>query len=198
VLEHWPVATRLVHDAATTVGHWRGYGSIVHNGVQYGQRAHSMRAMFGLTDMTSVRFMLALAIDPGERADLASLARHRWGLLDPDRVAGTPDAYRAFVQGSWAEIGIAKRGYVVSGCGWFSDRSVCYLASGRPVIAQETGWSRELPTGDGLFSFTTAEEAAAALEEVRCDYPRHRRAARELAEQLFDSDRVLSRLLEAV
>ena len=90
VLEHWPVATRLVHDAATTVGHWRGYGSIVHDGVQYGQRAHSMRALFGLTDMTSVRFMLALAIDPGERADLASLARHRWGLLDPDRVAGTP------------------------------------------------------------------------------------------------------------
>jgi glycosyltransferase involved in cell wall biosynthesis len=75
---------------------------------------------------------------------------------------------------------------------------VCYLASGRPVIAQETGWSRELPTGDGLFSFTTAEQAAAALEEVRCAYPRHRRAARELAEELFDSDRVLSQLLEAV
>jgi hypothetical protein len=105
---------------------------ILHDGVQYGQRAHSMRAMFGLTDMTAVRFMLALAIDPGERADIESLARHRWGLLDPDRVAGTPDAYRAFVQGSWAELGIAKRGYVVSGCGWFSDCDAFSWATGDP------------------------------------------------------------------
>jgi glycosyltransferase involved in cell wall biosynthesis len=85
---------------------------------------------------------------------------------------------------------------VASRCGWFSDRSACYLASGRPVVAQDTGFFRHLPVGEGLFSFATAEEAAAAIEEVSSDYERHATAARALAEDLFDSDAVLVRLLE--
>ena len=91
-----------------------------------------------------------------------------------------------------------QEGYVASRCGWFSDRSVCYLASGRPVVAQDTGFGDWLPVGKGLLSYTTAEEAAAALDQVRADYSSHRRAARRLAEDVFDSDRVLGRLLECV
>jgi hypothetical protein len=199
VLHHWPRAERMVHDAATTVGHWRAYGSIVHGGVHYGQKAHSMRGLLGLNECAgSARFLLALGIHPDERDDLEALDRHGWRLVDPDRVAATPAAYQAFVQGSWAELGIAKLGYVASRCGWFSDRSVCYLASGRPVIGQDTGFSDWLPTGEGLLAFSNVDEAAAALEDVRGDYARHRRAARALAEDVFDSDRVLTRLLSCL
>ena len=139
---------------------------------------------------------LALGIDPGETDDLAALHAGGWLLLDPATVAATPWAYADFVRRSWAEIGIAKSGYVEARCGWFSDRSACYLASGRPVVALDTGFGDHLPTDAGLLAFRTAPEAAAAVEQLRADYPRHRRAARELAEAHFDSDRVLTRLLE--
>ena len=108
----------------------------------------------------------------------------------------TPASYQHFVSGSRAEFGIAKSGYVASRCGWFSDRSVCYLASGRPVIAQETAFSRFLPVGAGLFVFVTIDEALASIESLNGDYDRHARAARSVAEEYFDSDKVLDRLLD--
>ena len=195
VLERWPVADRVVHDAATTVAHWRSYGSITHRGVHYGQKAHAMRALFDLTGRTGKELAVALAIHEEERDDLEALRRNRWRLLDPSVVAATPWDYQAFVQGSWAELGVAKHGYVASRCGWFSDRSVCYLASGRPVVAQDTGFGDWLPVGEGLLSFADSAGAAAALDAVALDYPRHRRAARGIAEEYFDSDRVLKELL---
>jgi hypothetical protein len=198
VLDHWPYATRLEYHAATTVGHWRSYGSLVHDGIYYGQRAHAARELIRLPELSNVQVLLALGIDPAEEDDLAALRRHGWQLTDPARVASTPSAYRNFVQGSLLELGIAKRGYVTSNSGWFSDRSVCYLASGRPVVAQDTGFSAWLPTGEGLLSYRTAEEAAAALDEVARDYERHRLAARRLAEEMFDSDRVLQEVLECL
>jgi glycosyltransferase involved in cell wall biosynthesis len=91
---------------------------------------------------------------------------------------------------------VAKSGYVETACGWFSDRSACYLASGRPVVAQDTGFGEHLPTGDGLLRFRAPDEVAAGVEELRADYPSLRRAARAIAEELLDSDRVLERLLE--
>jgi hypothetical protein len=195
VLHRWPVGDSVWHAAATSVGHWRSYGSIEHEGVHYGQRAHAARRLLSLPSLSSVPVRLALGIDPAERDDVDALRRNGWQLVDPNRVAGTPAAYRAFIRGSWAELGIAKSGYVAARCGWFSDRSVCYLASGRPVVAQQTGFSDWLPTGDGLFAYESAEEAAAALDSVRADYPRHRRAARALAEDVFASDRVLKDFL---
>lgn len=197
-LPHWPVADRITHDALTTVGNWRGYGSIEHDGVFYGQRAHTLRRFLELPARVGERFLLALAIDAGEREDLAALARHGWSLLDPAEVAGSPARYREFIQGSKAEFGIPKWGYVASRSGWFSDRSACYLASGRPVIAHETGFSRYLPTGEGVFAFETEEGVLAAIEALRRDYRRQARAARAVAEEWFDSDTVLGRLLERV
>ena len=94
------------------------------------------------------------------------------------------------------EIGIAKSGYVVSRCGWFSDRSASYLASGRPVVAQDTGFSNFLPTGEGLLAFNDEDDAVAAVDAIGRDYSRHARAARHLAETYFDSDTVLATLLE--
>ncbi|CAA9454864.1 MAG: hypothetical protein AVDCRST_MAG28-2288 [uncultured Rubrobacteraceae bacterium] len=140
--------------------------------------------------------MLALAIHPDEGEDLKALDDNGWRLIDPARVSSTPGDYQRFVRGSKAEFGIAKSGYVVARCGWFSDRSICYLASGRPVVAQETGFGRFLPTGEGLFAFETSDEALASIEALNRDYARHARAARAIAEDHFDSDKVLGRLLE--
>lgn len=196
VLSSWPVARRITRDALTTVGHWRSYGSIEHEGILYGQKAHSLRRFINLPMLTDERFLLALAIHPDEHRDLAALTANGWPLVAPAQVARTPADYRRFVRGSKAEFGIAKSGYVNSRCGWISDRSLCYLASGRPVLAQETGFSRFIPAGEGLFAFDSTEDILAAIDELRSNYARHARAARAIAEEVFDSDKVLSRLLD--
>lgn len=198
VLDHWPVADGSPCEVMTTVGNWRSYGSVEHGGRFYGQRAHSLRRLLDLAARLPVRVAVALAIDDGEAQDLAALRGHGWTLTDPDRAAGTPSRYEAFVAGSWAELGVAKSGYVASGCGWFSDRSACYLASGRPVVAQDTGFAGPLPAGEGLHAYATVEQAVAAVEAVRADYAGQRRAARAIAEEHLDSARVLRRLLEAL
>ena len=198
VLEHWPPGGRISRDALTTVANWRGYGSVEYRGRFYGQKAHSLRRLVELPTLTEEKFVLALAIHPDERVDLAALARNKWNLLDPSRVTATPDDYRRFVRGSKAEFGLAKSGYVVSRCGWFSDRSVCYLAAGRPVVAQETGFGEHLPTGEGLFAFESAAEAVEHIRRLNADYGRHARASRRLAAEFFDSDKVLPRLLRRV
>jgi len=195
VLERWPVATRTRSDGLTTVANWRAYGSIEHGGVRYGQKVHSLRPLMELPSRLGVPLELALGIHPAETADLAALAQAGWRLIDPVLAADTPDRYHAYVQGSWAEFGLAKEGYVAAQCGWFSDRSVCYLASGRPVIAQDTGFGAHLPAGEGLLAFRTSDDVVAAVEALRSNYGRHRRAAREIAEAVFDSDRVLGDLL---
>jgi hypothetical protein len=196
VLKEWPVTPGDPRAPWTTIGNWRGYGSITHEGVLYGQKAHSFRRLLDLPARSGAHIRPALMIHRGEKNDLVALRTHRWDLVDPAEVAPTPDAYRQFVQWSKGELGIAKSGYVESRCGWFSDRSVCYLASGRPVVAQDTGFGAYLPTGEGLFAFSTVDEAAAAMEAVEQDYARHCRRARELAAGYFRSERVLGTLLE--
>jgi hypothetical protein len=196
-LGHWLRASEPpMRDAFTSVGHWRSYGSIEHAGIRYGQRAHSLRELIGLPRRVDARFELALGIHPEETADVEALSANGWRLLDPLRVAGTPNAYRDFVRGSKAELCVAKSGYVASRGGWFSDRSACYLASGRPVAAQETGFAELLPTGEGLLAFATVSEAAQAVAEIEAHPVRHGAAARALAEEHLDARLVLSRLLE--
>jgi hypothetical protein len=192
----WPRAEQVPVNGFSTVANWRAYGSIHWQGNRYGQKAHSLRKLLSLPEHTPERVVLALAIHRDEETDLLALSRHGWELVDPRPTAGSPSRYREFVRGSRGEIGIAKEGYVASSCGWFSDRSACYLASGRPVVAQDTGFGRHLPVGEGLLAFSTTDEAAAALAEIGADYRHHADAARALAEELFESGSVLERLLE--
>jgi hypothetical protein len=198
VLSEWPATAGAPRGAWTTVGNWRGYGSIDHRGVKYGQKAHSFRRIVDLTSRTRERLQPALSIHRDEVSDLFALSANRWDVVNPEAVACTPDLYRRFIQRSKGELGIAKSGYVVSQCGWFSDRSACYLASGRPVVAEDTGFSRYLPIGEGLLPFRTVEEAAAAIEVAAAGYDRHRGRAREIAEAYFASNVVLPALLERV
>jgi len=197
VLGEWPYARRLARNAFTTVANWRSYGSLQFEGLFLGQKAHALRPLMELPQTTTTRFELALTIHETE-PDLVALRRAGWGLVDPNEAAGTPRRYRRFIRGSLAEFGIAKSGYAAVRSGWFSDRSACYLASGRPVLAQRTGFDHVLPTGEGLLSFETADDVLSGVEAIATNYPRHRAAARAIAEQHFDSDRVLTRLLDAV
>jgi hypothetical protein len=136
----------------TTVGHWRSYGSIEHEGIFYGQKAQSLRRFMTLPKLTGAKFTLALAIHRDERKDLAAVAANGWHLFGPAQMAGSPADYQRFIQGSKAEFGIAKSGYVASRCGWFNDRagSTCCLptaecaSSGTGSIAWSGGhWGRK-------------------------------------------------------
>lgn len=195
-LSAWPVAPPRLHGALTSLANWRSYGSIEWCGVRYGQKAHSLRRLTELPSSSTQRFVLALAIDPAEDAERLALSAGGWELADPHRVAGSPSAYRHFISRSKAEIGVAKAGYVTARCGWFSDRSACYLASGRPVLAQDTGIGGRLPVGEGLLTFEDADGALAALDALDSNYAAHAAAAREIAESHLDARLVLGRMLE--
>ncbi len=196
-LDHWPVSPG--GTAFTTVASWRGpYAPVEYEGRTYGLRVHEFRRFADLPARTAAKFEIALSIDPSESADLERLAAGGWTLLDPATVAGDPFAYNRFIQGSGAEFTVAKGIYVDTRSGWFSDRSACYLASGKPVVAQDTGFSAHLPSGRGLIPFTTPDEALSAVEEARADPAGHGRAAREIAEEHLDASRVLPRLIDAL
>ena len=197
-LDAWPVLPRRRSGRFTTVANWRSYGSITHEGVFHGQKAHSFRAFADLPSLTDTPLAVALAISPEERADLERLRAGGWQVLDAARVASSPGSYQRFVQRSAGEIGIAKSGYVVGRTGWFSDRSAAYLASGRPVVAQDTGLEPFLPTDAGLLVFDDLPGAAERLDHVRRDYARHALAARRIAEEHLDARRVLGTLLRTL
>ena len=196
VLELWPQQAAQPAVAFTSVMSWRGaYGTIEYGGKAYGLRVHEFRKVLGLPRQSGRRFEVALDIDSSDAADLARLAENGWTLVDSRDVARDPWRYRSYIQNSWAEICIAKGIYVQSRSGWLSDRSLCYLASGRPVLALDTGLRQTYPSGAGLILFSTMAEAMAAVEELSHDYRKHAAAAVELAQEHFDSDRVLRRLL---
>jgi hypothetical protein len=195
VIDEWPVQAG-PGTAITTVANWRSYGSVEVKGQQWGQKAHSWRSLVDLPRRTSEHLEAALVITDGDHVDRDALVAGGWVLRDPEVVAGSPANYRRYIQSSKAELAVAKSGYVLSRSGWMSDRSVCYLASGRPVVAQDTGF--DVPTGEGLIGWSTEDEAVAGLEQVGTDYARHSAAARSLAVEVFDSDLVLGRLMESV
>jgi hypothetical protein len=196
VLEWWSGGPGPSRPHFTTVADWRGYGYLEFEGQVLGPKAEEFRKFIDLPRRAREPLELALTIDPDD-PDAASLQGHGWRLQDPEVVA-SPDQYRDYVAGSPGEFSCAKGGYVGTHCGWFSDRSACYLAAGRPVVLQATGFEDLLPTGQGLFAVRTVEEAAEAIRTVRRDYARHSVAAREIARACFDSDAVLGRLLAEV
>ena len=196
VLEEWPADIGPAEGTMTSIVSWRGaYGPLEHEGRRYGLRVHEFRRLASLPSRVPERFELALDIAPEDAADRAALEAQGWILRDPVEFAGDPLRYRESIRHSRGEFLVAKQIYVASNSGWFSDRSICYLASGRPVVAQDTGLTGRFSEGEGLLLYRNVDEAVAALETLREDYAAHCRAAREIAERHFDSDRVLARLL---
>jgi hypothetical protein len=195
-LDAWP-ATPAGRGHLTTIGTWRGpFGPIEHGGRTYGLRAHELRRFLDLPARTGLAIEALLAIDASDQADIDALRAHGWDLADPGPPTVDPWTYQATIARSMAELMVAKNLYVQSRSGWFSDRSACFLASGRAVLAQDTGLAGHLPSGEGLLFFSTIEEAEAGAAAIAAEPERHGRAARAIAEEHFDARRVLGRLLD--
>ena len=199
VLDDWPVAAMTEPFRFTTVANWRGpFGALEHEGRTYGLKVHEFRKFLDLPQRSPHPFEMALNIHHDEGRDLEQLREKAWTLVDPLEAAGSPDAFRSYVQGSGAEFSVAQGVYVDTNSGWFSDRTVRYLASGKPALVQDTGFGRTLPVGSGLLSFRTLDEAVSGAAEITGDYQAHSQAARALAENCFSSDSVLPRFWEYI
>ncbi len=177
----------------TTVMQWESYRSVNYCGRCYGMKAESFLPYLSLPQRTACVLELALG-SPSAPRDL--LTRHGWRLRDPLTVTRDVWTYLRYIRDSRGEFSVAKQGYAETYCGWFSERSATYLATGRPVVTQETGFSEWLDAAGGVFPFSNQEEALAALEEVTMRYEFHCCAARAVAEKYFDSRKILPLLLE--
>ena len=200
VLEEWPVSPAATPHRFTTIARWRGaFGPIEIDGEPMGLKAHEFRKLLALPGrVPESPFEIALSIDRADDADRQRLIEHGWMLPDPAEVASTPAAFREYVQRSFAEFSVAQGVYVNSRSGWFSDRSTRYLASGKPVLLQDTALAGHLPVGDGLLTFGGLDEAVRNVQIIVNNYEHHSAAARALAETHFDSNLVLGRLSESV
>lgn len=189
-LPEWPMAQSPATHF-TSVMRWQGFRDTKHGGVAYGQRDKEFPKFIALPKFTPQPFRLALM---GAKPE--ELTRHGWEVAPGEIISKTPASYREFIQQSRGEFGVPKHGYVETRSGWFSDRSVCYLASGRPVMMEDTGLADWLPAGAGLVTFHDLSSAQAAVETINHDYANQRRAARALAEKHFSTERVLPDFLE--
>lgn len=180
----------------TTVMNWSSYNDVEFDGTRYGQKDVEFRRFLDLPGRTILPVEVAMATGKNARPPYALLRHRGWSVVDPAQVCPDLDSYRHYLQTSRGEWSVAKNAYVRGSSGWFSCRSACYLAAGRPVVAQDTGFSAVLPTGTGLLAFTSVEEAADALARIESDYARHADAAREIAAEYFDSARVLESFIE--
>ena len=173
--------------------HWAAGREIQLQGRRYGHKGRVLEALIDLPSRRRDREFV-LAIDG--RAPRQRLEAHGWRLQDPLEVTRTLDAYRSFILGSRADLGIAKHAYVASRCGWFSDRALCFLASGRPVLHQETGFSDWLGRRPGVLPFSTLDDLLAALDSLDAEYLRHAAGARSVAEESFEAASVLAQMLD--
>jgi hypothetical protein len=179
----------------STVAEWRGFSPVEWRGVWYNQKADEFKRIIGLPRRVAVPLELCVSIHPDE-TDRSQLEQHGWRLVSPSVHAVSPDSYRDYIIGSGGEFTAVKHGYAAGRTGWFSDRSACYLAAGRPVIMQDTGLGRHVPTGSGVVTFDDVDSAVDAIGQVESDYPRHAAAAAAFARRYLDSDVVLPRLLQ--
>ena len=197
VLERWPVVDA-PFTRFTTVGSWRGaYGPITWRGRTYGVKAHEFRPLADVPRRSGLPFEAVLDIHEADASDAARLEAGGWALRSAS-LTGDPDGFARYVRGSGAEFSAAQGVYVHTRSGWCSDRTVRYLASGRPALVQDTGQRDTLPVGAGLMTFTTPADAVRKARRMVADHGRHRAAARRLAEEHFSPEAALAPLLEAV
>ncbi len=191
-----PTACHAADGAWTTVMNWASYKPEEFEGETYGQKDIEFLRFSTLPEKTSEKFVLAMGQGPGKNRPTEHLESLGWKIIEPDLHLPDYASYHDFLSHSKAEWSIAKNGYVKSHSGWFSCRSACYLAAGKPVVVQDTGWSDHMPTGDGVLSFRTMEEAVAGIEAVAKNYPHHCDAARTYARTYFEAAKVCAELLK--
>jgi hypothetical protein len=198
VVDWWRPDGAELRPSFTTVASWEQTGRDVEwrGETYFWSKGLEFMKVLELPRQVAPRIELALACD--DDSVLQRLRDHGWWVRDAFELSVSPDPYRAYIVGSRAEFTVAKDQNVRLRSGWFSDRSACYLAAGRPVVTQATGFENVIPTGEGLFAFATVDDAAAAIEAIEADYERHSAAAAELAREYFDAQQVVSALLREV
>jgi hypothetical protein len=185
------------HGAFTTVMNWASYPPQRFEGEEYGQKDVEFRRFVDLPARTPQRLVIAMGQGVGQKRPTVELASKGWVILEPSVHLPDHRTYRDFLAASRGEWSIAKHGYVKAWTGWFSCRSACYLALGRPVVVQDTGWSEHLAHGEGVLPFRDLDQAVAAIAAVNADYEHHARAARRFCEATFEARAVCDRLLDA-
>jgi hypothetical protein len=198
VLDLWPAHVDESCERLSTVADWRGSQYARFEGQLYAGKREEFIRFLEVPRLAGRPIELSLSIGQHDYEDLGLLLRNDWFVRDPYLYAGDLDSYREFIQFSRAEFSVAKSGYVKSHSGWFSDRTACYLASGKPAVVQSTGFEWRLPTGEGLLTFGTVQEAVDAIETIESDYPAHAEASRRIAEERFDSRVVLGSMLAQI
>lgn len=193
-ISEWNPATSH-RDVYTTVMNWTSYDDVSWEGRSYAQKDREFEPYLDLPGRVAPS-VLELAIGDGKtrRAPRDELLRHGWRLVDPMQACGDWESYRRYIETSKGEWTVAKGGYVVGQMGWFSGRTACYLAAGRPVVVQDTGFAALIPVGEGILTFRTLEESVEALRAVEGDWKRHARAARDIAAEYFDAPKLVQRL----
>ena len=198
VLDWFPVPVPPPRDVFTTVMNWVSYKPSDYAGETWGQKDIEFLKFLDLPAQTPQKFEIAMGRGQGQQRPTDLIRQHGWEIIEPDEALPDPWTYRDYLQNSKGEWSVAKEGYRKSRSGWFSCRSACYLALGRPCVLQDTGWSAHYPTGTGLFAFNTLAEATAGIAAINADYPRHSAGARALAEKMFDARHVLGEMLEQI
>lgn len=195
-LEYWKGKEFSVKNMSfTTIMNWSTRSKMRYMQEEWGQKDVEFEKFIDIPKaFKDAKFNIIVA-DNSKKMDAKVLINNGWGLLDPIEIIKTAGQYKSFIHESLGEFSVAKETYVKSNSGWFSCRSACYLAAGKPVITQETQWSKYISSGNGLFAFSDHNSALNALEEVNLDYHKHSRAAREIANEFFDSNKVLSDLI---
>ncbi|MBD1810654.1 hypothetical protein NDA07_13970 [Microcoleus vaginatus DQ-U2] len=196
VMDLWELIARERSPKATpwtTVMTWNAFkGKLVYKDVEYKSKGSEFEKIIELPRYTDVPLRVAVG---GVNAPLKRLASEGWQVVDGPSATLMPNQYQEFIAESRGEVSSAKQVYVAMCSGWFSCRSACYLAAGRPVVVQDTGFASALPVGEGILPFTTMEEAVAAIHDIEGNYAQHAKAARTIAQEYFDSDKVLTQLL---
>jgi hypothetical protein len=186
-----PIASR--RRVLTTVASWEPSekGPVI-DGVAYRGKSVEFERFITLPSVSALPLELAMS----GPAPIERLRTSGWQIIDAYSISADPWAYRDYLARSFGEWSVAKNAYVASRSGWFSCRSACYLALGVPVIVQDTGFTRHIPSGEGILTFSTLDEAREAIAELVAELERHARAARAIAQEYFASDKVLGRLIE--
>jgi hypothetical protein len=195
VLDMFPPQPSPAGAAFSTIMSWQAHRPLLFNGVTYGQKDVEFARFVDLPRRVDVPLEIAVA---GRNMPVKTLESHGWRLRDSHEVTITFDAWADYICRSRGEFSVCKNVFVATNSGFFSDRSAVYLASGRPVVMQDTGFSSHLPCGDGLFAVRSVEEAAAAIDEINGDYARHSKKAREIASEYLDASRVIRKLLDEI
>lgn len=195
-IDLWPKAGG-ERPCFTTIATWENKGkNIEFEGASYVWSKHVNFLAYLDLPRHRPKTCFRMAMLPPDQDVCREVEGSGWHLVDPRPVSAEMGAYQEFIAGSRGEFTVAKDIYVRPNSGWFSDRAVCYLASGRPVVTMRTGFDRFYPAGRGLFDYASRDEALAAIDAIAADYAGHSAAARELAREVFGTDRVIGKMMD--